>query len=86
MSRPVPTVRVLPTDHPTLTWEINCSACGFVATGHPFERFQANRVASEHRERHRHERHDKWACCLVLLVAIALLIGLALLAAYGARP
>jgi hypothetical protein len=87
MSRPVPTVRVLSTDHPSLTWEIDCSACGFVATGHPFERFQANRLASEHREQHRHRRHDTWACCLVLLVGAAVLIGLLFLAAYyRARP
>lgn len=85
--RELPTVRVLPTSHPTLTWEIDCSACGFVATGHPYERFQANRVAGEHRELHRHPRRDQWAGCLVLLFGAALLLGLALLAAsIGARP
>jgi hypothetical protein len=87
MSRRVPTVRVLSTDHPSLTWEIDCSACGFVATGHPFERFQANRLASEHRELHRYSRRDRWATCLVLLIGAAVLIGLLLVAAiYGAQP
>ncbi len=75
----VPAVRVLPTGHPSVTWEIDCSACGFVATGHPYERFQASRVAHEHREMHRHPRRDQWTGCLVLQVGAAFLFGLLLL-------
>jgi len=70
---------VLPTGHPSVTWEIDCSACGFVATGHPYERFQASRVAHEHREMHRHPRRDQWTGCLVLQVGAAFLFGLLLL-------
>lgn len=75
----IPTVRVLPTGHPTLTWRVNCSACGDITTGFEVERPEANQEAREHREMHRHPRRDQWAGCLVLLVGAAFLFGLLLL-------
>ncbi len=86
MSRPAPTVRVLPTGHPTLTLRVNCSACGDIATGFEVERPEADQIAHEHRQMHRHPRRGQLAGCLVLLIGAVLFIGLALLAAYGARP
>jgi len=86
-SRELPTVRVLPTGHPTLTWRIDCSACGdYLVTGTAAERSQADQVAGEHRRAHRRPRRDRLGSLVVLLVGAALLFGLLLLAAYGARP
>ena len=85
--RDVPAVRVLPTGHPTLTWQVTCSACGdYLVTGTAAERSQADQAAHEHRQAHRRPRRDLVAFVLVLLVGAALLFGLLLLAAHGARP
>ena len=85
-TRGVPTVRVLSTGHPTLTWRIDCAACGDIATGFEVERPEADQQAREHRQAHRRPGRDLVGFLLVLLVSAALLFGLLLLAAHGARP